>query len=88
VDGFGNIITNLKSEQFSKLNIKLNEKLAISVGRRRISGRYVKTYSDLDKDEFGLLEGSHGLLEIACRERSAAKRIGARNGMRIRVSCA
>ena len=86
VDGFGNIITNLRSDQISEFNINVGERLVISVGKRRFSGRYVKTYSDLEENDFGLLVGSHGFLEIACREKSAAKRFGARNGMRVRVS--
>ncbi len=86
VDGFGNIITNLRSEQISEFNINVSERLVISVGKKRFSVRYVKTYSDLGENDFGLLVGSHGFLEIACREKSAAKRFGARNGMRVRVS--
>jgi len=86
VDGFGNIITNLRSDQISELNINVSKRLVISVGKERFSVRYVKTYSDLGENDFGLLVGSHGFLEIACREKSAAKRFGARNGMRVRVS--
>ena len=85
VDGFGNIITNLRNEQISEFNIN-SKKLVISVGKKRFSVRPVKTYSDLGENDFGLLVGSHGYLEIACREKSAAKRFGARNGMRVRVS--
>jgi S-adenosylmethionine hydrolase len=86
VDGFGNIITNLRSEQISEFNINVSKRLIISVGKKRFSVRYVKTYSDLGENDFGLLVGSHGFLEIACREKSAAKRFAARNGMRVRVS--
>ena len=85
VDGFGNIITNLRSEQISEFNINVSKRLIVSVGKKRFSGRYVKTYSDLGENDFGLLVGSHGFLEIACREKSAAKRFAARNGMRVRV---
>ena len=86
VDGFGNIITNLRTDRVSELNINISEKLVTSVGKKRFSSRYVRTYSDLGENDFGLLVGSHGFLEIACREKSAARRLGARNGMRVRVS--
>ncbi len=88
VDGFGNVTTNLRSEQVSEFNINISERLTISVGKKRFSGRYVKTYSDLGGNDFGLLVGSHGFLEIASKEKSAAKRIGARNGMHVRFSSA
>lgn len=86
IDGFGNIVTNLRSTQFSEFNLKAREKLGISLGKNRLSVRHVNTYSDLRENEFGLLVGSHGFLEIACREKSAAKRVGARTGMAVRFS--
>lgn len=86
VDGFGNIVTNLRSTQLPALNIRTGEKVRILLGKKRFSVRHVKTYSDLKENEFGLLMGSHGFLEIACRERSAAKRVGARMRMAVRFS--
>lgn len=86
VDGFGNIITNLRRTQLSELNVKTGGKVRISLGKKWLSLRHVNTYSDLEENEFGLLVGSHGFLEIACRERSAAKRVGARMGMAVRFS--
>jgi S-adenosylmethionine hydrolase len=86
IDGFGNIITNLRSTQLSEFNLKAGEKLEMSLGKKQLPVRYVNTYSDLRKNEFGLLVGSHGFLEIACREKSAAKRVRARMGMAVRFS--
>ena len=86
VDGFGNIVTNLPRRRLAELNIETSEKVKILMGRKRVSVRRVSTYSDLRENEFGLLIGSHGFLEIACREKSAAKRVGARIGMAVRFS--
>jgi S-adenosylmethionine hydrolase len=86
VDGFGNILTNLSGGQLSELNIRNRGKIRISIGKRRFSARQVDTYSDLKGNEFGLLIGSHGFLEIACKERNAAERVGAKVGMAIRFS--
>jgi S-adenosylmethionine hydrolase len=88
VDGFGNIITNLRRTQLSELSVKTSENVRVLLGKKRFSVRYVDTYSDLEENEFGLLVGSHGFLEIACRERSAARRVGARIGVNVRFSSA
>jgi hypothetical protein len=85
VDSFGNVITNLSQKGLSKLNLKLGKKIAISVGGRRIPARFVNTYSDLGRNEVGILIGSHGYLEVACREKSAAKRIRVRTGNAVHV---
>ena len=85
IDGFGNIVTNLSHPQLSKLNLKSGRKVSLSVGRRRLSARFVRTYSDLGQNEVGVLMGSHGFLEVACREKSAAKRLRVRRGSALRV---
>lgn len=85
IDGFGNTITNLHSTHISKWNWRAGQKFRLSLGSRRIPTRYVRTYSDLKKNECGLLVGSHGFLEIACRETNAAKRIRAKTGMAVRI---
>jgi S-adenosylmethionine hydrolase len=86
VDGFGNIITNLTAVHLSELNIRSRGKITISIGKRRFSARKVETYSDLKGNEIGLLIGSHGLLEISCKERNAAKLVGAKVSVSIRLS--
>ena len=85
IDSFGNVVTNISRTHFSKLNFKLGKKVRISVNRKRLTARFVRTYSDLEGSEVGVLIGSHGFLEIACREKSAAKRLRPRTGGRLRV---
>jgi S-adenosylmethionine hydrolase len=85
IDGFGNIITSARAIQ-AWFNLEPDQKLKIALGKRQFSARYVNTYSDLKKDEYGLLLGSQGFLEIACKQRSAAKRVRARTGMAVQFS--
>jgi S-adenosylmethionine hydrolase len=72
VDGFGNVITNIPPSEIAQnqpLNIKLNDaslKLALS-----------KTYAQTQKGEPAALIGSHGFLEIALNEGSAAQKLHA-----------
>ncbi len=86
IDGFGNIVTNCRSTELSQLSLKTGKKMRIVMGKKRFSARCINAYSDLEDNEFGLLVGSRGFLEIACKERSAAKRAGARTGMDVRFS--
>ena len=83
VDSFGNIVTNIPEQQMEKLNLTRKQKL--TVHRKRFPLRFVRTFSDLRGKEFGLLLGSHGFLEIACREASAASRLRVRSGDVLRV---
>jgi S-adenosylmethionine hydrolase len=88
VDGFGNIVTNLRLKHIKELDVDLGERITMMIGRRRISARYVRTYSDLHGTEFGVLVGSHGFVEVACREENAAKKVGARSGVAVHVGSA
>ena len=85
VDSFGNVITNLPNAELSKLNLKLGAEIRIVVGGKRLSTRYVQTYSDLKRGEIGILAGSHGFLELAYRERNFAKWVHVRIGSVVHV---
>jgi S-adenosylmethionine hydrolase len=72
VDRFGNAITNL---------------VAARAGRLEIGGRSIpvrRTYADVATGELLALAGSSGLLEIACRDGSAATALGAARGAVVR----
>lgn len=78
IDKFGNIVTNISQKHLDKLSDRPS--LVVRFRGRRYVGRIVKTYSELSGKEFGLLMGSHGFLEIACRETSAARKLRAKPG--------
>lgn len=85
VDVFGNAITNLPGGTVPTDT----DNLEVRLGRKRAhSARRVRTYSDLSKGEVGLLGSSFGLLEVAERDGSAARRwrIAPGDGVRLRWS--
>ena len=86
VDRFGNLATNLTQAHLTHLRAGIGQEVTLSTGRRRIHARVVRTFSDLHRNEVGLMLGSHGFLEVACRESDAAKRLRIRRGSVVRVS--
>jgi S-adenosylmethionine hydrolase len=77
VDHFGNLISNLKPEDIEDADIVwLNE---VKIGPLR------STYGQVQPGELLVYFGSGGALEIAVRDGSAAERLGASIGSRIRV---
>ena len=86
VDGFGNIVTNLTRPHLNQLHIAENHKITLAIKGRRLTTRVTRTFSDLQKGEFGLILGSHGFFEIVCREASAGKRLRIKRGTVVRVS--
>ena len=85
-DRFGNLATNLTHAHLKHLHAKVGHEITLSTGRRRIHARIVKTFSDLHENQVGLILGSHGFLEVVCRESNAAKRLRIRRGNVLRVS--
>jgi S-adenosylmethionine hydrolase len=84
IDGFGNIVTNV-SNGIERLGLAFGDKVSLTFGKKRLRARFVRTYSDLKDKEFGILLGSHGFFEVACREASAADRLRVRIGSVVRV---
>jgi S-adenosyl-L-methionine hydrolase (adenosine-forming) len=84
IDSFGNIVTNV-SDHIERLRLKFGDKVSLTIKKKQVPARFVQTYSDLKRKEFGILFGSHGFLEIACREASAADRVHARIGSVVHV---
>ena len=72
IDHFGNATTNIAAEARAG-------NFAVRVGRRRL-GKSRRAYSDVASGEPVALFGSSGLLEIAVRDGSAAKKLALRVG--------
>ncbi len=82
VDRFGNLVTSIAAEAVQRLAARAGVTI-------RIAGRLVplvRTYGELASDAAGALLGSHGRLEVAVREGSAAARLRAGRGAGVRVS--
>ncbi|MCL5949897.1 MAG: S-adenosyl-l-methionine hydroxide adenosyltransferase family protein [Candidatus Bathyarchaeota archaeon] len=81
VDGFGNIITNISEKD-------LTQNLAFKVKLTDISLNLVfgKTYAQAKPQEPIALVGSHGFLEIALNQASAAEKLHAKTGDKVEVT--
>lgn len=72
VDRFGNLITNLPAEEFPNLR---NRPFLLKAGLEAIAS-FVSSYAEAPEGEPVVLAASHGYLEIAVQQASAARRLG------------
>lgn len=79
VDRFGNLVTDIPPDLIGD-----PERAVVSVGELRVRGVRA-TYSQVARGEALALVGSHGHLEVAVREGSAAEVARARAGDKVRV---
>jgi S-adenosylmethionine hydrolase len=82
VDRFGNLVTNLAAAE-------LQDWLGGRTPRLQLGGLILRglarTYVDVAPGEFLALVGSHGFLEVACNQDSAANRLGAGVGLVVEI---
>ncbi len=81
VDGFGNIITNISQKEIAqakKVNLKL-QNLSLNL-------TFSKTYAQAKPQQPMALIGSHGFLEIALNQGSAAEKFHAKAGDKIELT--
>ena len=76
VDSFGNLVLNLREEEFLRLGLRAGGQISLQTKHERLSGSIARTYSDISHDQLGVILGSQGYAEIAMRESSAAARLG------------
>jgi len=78
VDGFGNLVTNLRPEALPAGDP------VFGISRKKIRGLN-RTYGDVRRGGLLVLVGSHGFVEIAAREASAAGKLRAGRGTKVTV---
>jgi hypothetical protein len=85
IDGFGNIITNINEK-----DVVCKEGKTVNVELAGISLKLLfgKAYAQAKRKEPILLSGSHGFLEIALNQTSAAEKFHAKAGDKIKVTVA
>jgi S-adenosylmethionine hydrolase len=83
IDRFGNLITSIAADAVDRLSSD-GVDLTVTIGGRRMP--LVRTYGDLGEGRAGALVGSHGRLEVVVRQASAAARLRAGRGTRVRLS--
>lgn len=69
-DSFGNVITNIRSEDFLKL-FKLGDRVSVTADQVQQVAEFRRTYSDVQAGRPVVLVGSHGNVELAVSGGSA-----------------
>lgn len=79
VDGFGNMITNIRMDEIRP--IAENAKIWLEFGEKKNTIRGIKeTYADVGRGDYVALGGSSGFLEIAVRDGNAQNKCGMEPG--------
>jgi len=81
IDGFGNIITNI-----SEKHLPQNQAIKVKLPDNSLNIAFGQTYAQAKPDEPIALIGSHGFLEIALNQDSAAERFHVKVGDKIEVT--
>ena len=84
VDGFGNLITNISKEDLENLRIEASIKVELTNSKMNL--KLGKTYAETQLRETIALVGSHGYVEIAVNQGSAAEEFKAKLGDKILLS--
>ena len=84
VDSFGNIVTNINKSELKKSGLK--EAINVKMHNSQLKLSFNKTYGETKPHESLSLIGSHGFLEVALNQGSAAKKYQVKIGEEISVS--
>jgi hypothetical protein len=82
VDGFGNIITNITEKDAA---FEEGKTLNVELASAQLKIPFRKAYAEAKHEEPILLIGSHGFLEIALNQASAAEKFRLKTGDKIKV---
>ncbi len=83
IDGFGNIITNIKEKNM--INAKI---LKVKLPATSLEAKFGKAYAEAQPEEPIVLVGSHGFVEIAVNHGSAAEKFHPQVGDKILLTSA
>jgi len=81
IDGFGNIITNLRKKDLELMGIKKKAKLKVKGSMLKL--KLCKAYSEVDAQQPLVIIGSHNFLEISISQGNAAENFKTRVGDKI-----
>jgi S-adenosylmethionine hydrolase len=84
VDGFGNIITNIKEKEVAQSHVKGAVSVELPSGKLKL--KFCKAYGETKPHEPLALIGSHGFLEIALNQGSAAEKFKTKAGDSVTIS--
>jgi hypothetical protein len=84
VDSFGNMITNISSENLTKIGIAAASTIEVVIGSRIFKAVKASTYSEVAEGKLIVIpDGSHGFIEIAVNQGSAAELLQAHGRSRL-----
>ncbi len=83
VDGFGNIITNINEKEVAQSHVK--GELSVEFASYKLKLKLCKAYGEAEPQEPLALIGSHGFLEIALNQGSAAEKFQTKPGDKIKL---
>lgn len=82
IDRFGNIVTNIRPEDFPQI---ASETFEVTIGFRTV-GKLARNYSEMPPGELFAIVGSAGYLEISANQQSAARIVGCEAGAPIDIT--
>ena len=85
VDHYGNLLTNIPAELLDQLGVTPDHLVTLRLGTQTVSAPRVLTYGAVPRGALALVVNSEGRAEIACNQRSAAARLGARAGATVSI---
>lgn len=83
IDGFGNVITNISSEEIP--DIDTTGWLKVELPNKNLKVMLGKTYGEAQPDEALILVGSHGYVELAVNRGSAAEKFHLKTCDRVKL---
>ncbi len=83
IDGFGNIISNINEKKLPQKNCKI---MTVKLLQASLKLKFGKKYAEVEPNEPVVLIGSHGFVEIALNQGSAAEKFCAKVGDKISVT--
>jgi S-adenosyl-L-methionine hydrolase (adenosine-forming) len=73
---FGNLVTNVDAEEFSKLGYQLGQEVPVQIGSQKLSIPFVKTFSDVPLQKPLLYIDSRGRFGFAVRQGNFSQKYG------------
>jgi S-adenosylmethionine hydrolase len=85
IDDFGNIITNISSENLKELAIHEQGALIVEIDKKAWVLRLCSAYGDVSRGESLVVMGSHDFLEISINQGNAAEKLKVETGDSVHV---
>lgn len=82
---YGNLVTNIDAEEFSKLGYARGQNVAVEIGSDKMSIPFVKTFSDVAEGKPLLYVDSRGRVGLAVNQRSFAQVYGVKPPVKIAI---